>query len=109
MCVLNKILALKNNLFLTKELHLRTVFVEILDKVISDLIAKTNVASFLFMDKGVQLFLINSLMLSTFSLVLENNENIQKIKQKKNFILFIYKLRIYIVYLIKAVFIQIIF
>jgi hypothetical protein len=109
MCLLNKILALKNNLFLTKELHLRTVFVEILDKVISDLIAKTNVASFLFMDKGVQLFLINSLMLLTFSFVLENNENIQKIKQKKNFILFIYKLRIYIVYLTKVIFIYIIF
>jgi len=109
MCLLNKILALKNNLFLTKELHLRTVFVEILDKVISDLIAKTNVASFLFMDKGVQLFLINSLMLLTFSFVLENNENIQKIKQKKNFILFIYKLRIYIVFLSKVIFIYIIF
>jgi hypothetical protein len=49
----------KNNLFLTKELHLRTVFVEMLDKVISDLMAKTNVASFLFIDKGLTLFLIN--------------------------------------------------
>jgi len=39
-------------------------------------------------------------MLSTFSLLLENIENIPKIKQKKNFILFIYKARIYVVYLI---------
>jgi hypothetical protein len=75
-----------------------------LDKVISDLMAKTNVASFLFMDKGLTLFLINSLMLLTLSLELESIENIQKIKQKKNFILFISKVRIYTVYLIKVIF-----